>query len=95
MALKFVSKQSLRRGVLSFRRLKLKAGPNIVSLDGFELISHFQSDNCQIMQLPSIKKRGFPKMTFKPCDLPRSKVSKARQDFSTPPKGLHESVYVL
>ena len=35
------------------------------------------------------------KMTFKPCDLLRSKVSKARQDFSTPPKGLHESVYVL
>ena len=67
----------------------------MVSLDGFELISHFQSDNCQIMQLPSIKKRGFPKMTFKPCDLARSKVSKARQDFATPPKGLHESVYVL
>ena len=41
------------------------------------------------------KKRGFPKTTFKPCDLPLSKVSKARQDFATPPKGLHESVYVV
>ena len=47
------------------------------------------------MQLPSIKKREFPKTMFKPCDLPRRKVSKARQDFATPPKGLHESVYVL
>ena len=95
MARKFLSKQGLRRCVLSFPRLKLKAYPNIVSLNGFELKSPFQSDNSQIMQLPSIKKRGFPKTTFKPCDLPRSKVSKSRQDFSTPPKGPHESVYVL
>ena len=84
MALKFLSNQSLRRCVLLFSRLKLKACPNIVSLNGFELnlTSHH-------------KKRGFAKTTFKPCGLPRSKVSKARQDFSTPPKGLHESVYVL
>ena len=61
MALKFLSKQSLRRCVLSFSRLKLKACRNIVSLNGFELKSHFQSDNCQIMQLPSIKNAGFPK----------------------------------
>ena len=61
MQLKFLSKQSLRRCVLSFSRLKLKACPNIVSLNGFELKSHFQSDNCQIMQLPSIKNAGFPK----------------------------------
>ena len=61
MALKFLSKQRLRRCVLSFSRLKLKACPNIVSLNGFELKSHFQSDDCQIMQLPSIKNAGFPK----------------------------------
>ena len=54
-------KTSLRRCVLSFPRLKLKAYPNIVSLDGFELKSPFQSDNSQIMQLPSIKNAGFPK----------------------------------
>ena len=61
MALKFLSKQSLRRCVLSLSRLKLKACPNIVSLNGFELKSHFQSDNSQITQLPSIKNAGFPK----------------------------------
>ena len=61
MARKFLSKQGLRRCVLSFPRLKLKAYPNIVSLDGFELKSPFQSDNSQIMQLPSIKNAGFPK----------------------------------
>ena len=62
MALKFLSKQSLHRWcVLSLSRLKLKAFPNIVSLNGFELKSHFQSDDCQIMQLPSIKNAGFPK----------------------------------
>ena len=96
MALKFLSKQSLHRWcVLSLSRLKLKACPNIISLNGFQLKSHFQSDDCQIMQLPSIKNPGFPKTTFKPCDLSRSKVSKGPQDFATPPKGLHESVYVL
>ena len=61
MALKFLSNQSLRQCVLLFSRLKLKACPNIVSLNGFELKSHFQSDDCQIMQLPSIKNAGFPK----------------------------------
>ena len=61
MALKFLSKQSLYRCVLSFSRLKLKACPNIESLNGFELKSHFQSDNSQMMQLPSIKNAGFPK----------------------------------
>ena len=61
MALKFLSKLRLRRCVLFFSRLKLKACPNIVSLNGFELKSHFQSDDCQIMQLPSIKNAGFPK----------------------------------
>ena len=45
-------KTSLRRCVLSFPRLKLKAYPKIVSLDGFELKSPFQSDNSQIMQFP-------------------------------------------
>ena len=43
-----------------FLKIKLKACPNIVSLNGFELKSHFESDNRrQIMQLPSVQTRVY------------------------------------